>query len=66
MLIEVVLGVGVLASGLLEENQLRFEVAIVLIVDDWPLQGEPDVVHEWLAVGSEVLVRVRLRELLLG
>lgn len=65
VLVEVFLGVGVWASGLLEEDQLRLEIAIVLVVDDGSLKGELDIVHKWFAVRSEVLVRVGLRELLL-
>lgn len=37
----------------------------MLVVDNWPLNGKTDVVHERFGVGVEVPVRVSLSEFLL-
>jgi hypothetical protein len=58
--VEISFGVGCGAFGLLEEDQLRAKVAIVLVIDDWPLEGELHVVHEGLTVSTEVSMRVSL------
>ena len=59
MFVEVLL-CFLLTFGLFEENELCFEVAVMLVVDDWSLDGEVDVVHEGTSVGAEIAVGVAL------
>jgi hypothetical protein len=60
--VEVLLGVEGSAAGLFEEDELRFEVAVVLIVDDWPLESQPHSPHEGLGVRCQVAVSGTLSE----
>jgi len=37
MFIEIFLGIGGLPFGLLKKDELSFQVALMLVIDDWPL-----------------------------
>ncbi len=56
MAIEVFLGIEGSAFGLFEEDELCLEVAIVLVVNDWPLEGQSHSSHEGFCIGSQVAV----------
>ena len=57
MFIEIILSVGGgSSSGLFQKDELCFQVAVMLTIDDWSLDGEVDAIHERFAVEAEISV----------
>jgi len=63
--VEVLLAVEGVAFGLFEEDELGPEVAVVLVVDDRPLQRQSHSGHKRLGVCCQVAMGGALRELFL-
>ena len=67
MFVEVFLSVWISSYlWLLEENELGFQVTVVLVVYDWTLDREMYAIHERFAIGAKIAVRVAFSKLLLS
>ena len=67
MLVAILFVAGAAGSfGFFEENELSFEIAIMLVVDDWTLNREMNTIHERFAVGAKISMRVAFCKLLFG